>query len=140
MLREAVEWALTPAPGPARQLGYLAESIALEARWRRCRRAWASHLENSRRAVMDAAASCPRRRLVAILGSGPLLDVPLASLARTFDRVLLVDIVHPWRARGAARRFDNVFLAQADIAGVSAALARDPGRIPAVAPDRKSVV
>lgn len=136
MLREAAEWVLTPADGPARQLGYLAESIALEARWRRCRAAWAAHLEASRRAVMDAAGACPRRRAVAILGSGPLLDVPLATLARDFDRVLLVDIVHPWRARGAARRFPNVFLAQADIAGVAEALTRDPTRRPAIEPPR----
>jgi hypothetical protein len=53
-----------------------------------------------------------------VLGSGPLLDVPLAELASGFERVILVDAVHPLAARWHARRHGNVELLAADVTGV----------------------
>ncbi|MBA9064082.1 hypothetical protein GGQ91_003483 [Methylobacterium fujisawaense] len=50
-----------------------------------------------------------------MLGSGLLDDVPLDDLARLFDRIGLVDAVHPWPARLAARRYPNVALVTAEI-------------------------
>ena len=136
MLREALEWVFTPASPAARQLGYLAETIALEARFRRSTAAWASHLEASRRAIAEAAEGAPGAGIVLILGSGPLLDVPLGLLARRFERVILADIVHPWRARGPARRLHNVHLMEMDATGMADALAQrrkgDPPPTPSV--------
>ena len=123
MLREAFEWVFTPASPVARRLGYLKETIALEARFRRNRTAWAEHLEASRRAIADAADAATGKDTALILGSGPLLDVPLGLLARRFDRVILADIVHPWRARGPARRLRNVHLMELDATGLAEALA-----------------
>lgn len=134
MLREALEWLLTPASPAARRLGYLQEAIALEARFRRNKAAWAPHLEASRRAVVDASEAAEGSRLALVLGSGPLLDVPLGHLLRRFDRVVLVDILHPWRARGIARRTRGLFLLEADLSGIADAIAANPGSIPPVAP------
>lgn len=134
MLREALEWLLTPTNPAARKLGYLHEAIALEARFRRNKSAWAPHLEASRRAVADASEAAQGRDLALILGSGPLLDVPLGHLLRRFDRVILVDIVHPWRARGVARRMRGLFLMEADLSGIADAVAADAKTIPAIAP------
>jgi hypothetical protein len=118
MIAEALAWLATPAPAFARRLGYLAESIAIQARHRRCRAAWAGHVAASRAAILDAVARTSGRGTVAVLGSGAHLDLPLAELAAAFRRVLLVDLVHPWAARRAARRFPNVILVTDDVTGV----------------------
>lgn len=117
MIAEALEWLVTPCPLYVRRLGALSESIAISARHRRCRDAWAPHLEQSRAMIREAIARTPRRRTALVLGSGALLDVPLVDLASTFQRVVLVDLVHPWRARIAARRFSNVTRITDDVTG-----------------------
>lgn len=115
MLAEALAWLLTPASWQARRDGYLAESIAISARERRCRGAWSAHLRASRCALIESARSASRHRIAVVLGSGALLDVPLEELSRLFREVWLVDMVHPWRARRQARRFANVRLVEHDV-------------------------
>lgn len=122
MLREWVESLLTPTPAHGRTLGYLHEIIAIGARHRRCRDAWAAHLANSRRTVIEAIGRARGRRTVLVLGSGRLLDVPLAELAAAFARVVLADAVHPLAARWQARRHGNVELMPADVTGALEAL------------------
>lgn len=118
MIAEALAWLLTPCPAYVRRLGLLAESVAIGARHRRCRAAWAPHLAATRAAVVDAIGRLPRRRTALVLGSGALLDLPLAELAGAFRRVVLVDVVHPWRARLASRGFANVSRITDDVTGV----------------------
>jgi hypothetical protein len=122
VIREAVEWLVTPCPRPWRDLGYLSENIAIAARHRRCRSAWAEHLHRSRAAIMEAARHARGRRTAIVLGSGPLLDVPLAGLAGVFQSVILVDALHPLTARWQARRHANVGLVAADLTGALDAL------------------
>lgn len=120
------EWALSlvnPAPLRLRRLGYVRQSGRLHARSRRCRAAWAPHLTRARGVIIAAAEATARRGSVVVLGSGLLDDVPLKALADLFDRVSLVDAVHPWPARLTARRHRNVALVTAEI---SAGLG-DPG-------------
>lgn len=115
MLAEALAWLLTPTSATARRMGHLAESIAIAARHRRCRAAWAPHLAASHRALLDSAQRAPSHRRALVLGSGHLLDVPLAELAMLFEEVWLVDIVQPWSSRHQARRYDNVRLIERDL-------------------------
>ncbi len=122
MILEALESLVTPCPAYLRRLGYGAELIAIGARYRRCRRAWADHLAHSRRAIEVAIERAPSRRTAVVLGSGRLLDVPLEVLARSFTRVVLVDAVQPLSARWRARRYQNVELRSADVSGVLARL------------------
>ena len=113
-----VEWALSlanPAPLRLRRLGYVRQSGLLHARSRRCRTAWAPHLDRARTVVTLAAAATRGRGLAIVLGSGLLDDVPLDALAGTFARVRLVDAVHPWPSRLEARRHANVALVTAEI-------------------------
>lgn len=131
MLAETLAWLFTPTSPTARRMGHLAESIAIAARHRRCHAAWAPHLAASRAALLDSARTAPGRRTALILGSGPLLDIPLAELAALFESVWLVDIVHPWPSRRQARRHANVRLIEHDL---TESLDRLPG-IPA-APTR----
>ncbi|MCJ2133221.1 hypothetical protein MKK69_03925 [Methylobacterium sp. J-026] len=122
-----VAWALAqfnPAPLRLRRLGYVRQSGLLHARSRRCRAAWTPHLEHARGVVAAAAAATPRRGLAVVIGSGLLDDVPLDRLATLFERVSLVDAVHPWPARLAVRRHAHVSLVTAEIgAGLAGDLA-----------------
>lgn len=92
MLRELLTHLLTPFPAPARRLGYLHEQIAIRARHRRHRQGWAPHLAACRGMIADAVGLCPRREVVAVVGAGVCLDVPVAELAASFRRVLLLDV------------------------------------------------
>ncbi|SDH68559.1 hypothetical protein [Roseospirillum parvum] len=122
MLAEALGWLLTPAPWWARRRGLVGEQMALLARHRRCRAAWAPHLAACRAFLAEAASNGATDggtggSTVAVLGSGALLDVPLDPLAAAYGRVLLVDAVHPWRARWrAARHRGRVRLIHHDLA------------------------
>lgn len=127
MLAELWAYLTTPCSPAARRLGYLRESIALAARRRRCRVAWQNHLDNSRRALLAAGDACRQRRTALIFGSGHLFDVPLAELAGRFRQVLLVDVLHPQRAKRQARAFANVALLEHDLTECADAMLHAPG-------------
>lgn len=98
MFAEALAYALTPAPAWARRAGLLHQSVALAARYRRCRKAWDEHYAHCQAWVERAAAEAEPGGVV-VFGSGPGHDLPLARLLARFQHVLLVDAIHPWRVR-----------------------------------------
>lgn len=122
MLRELLESWLTPSGRHARRLGYVSEGVGIEARHRRCRAAWAGHLEASRAAILSALQGMDGEAggVAAVLGSGALLDVPLEALSARFRAVHLIDLFHPWPARRQARHFANVRLWDLDLLGIAA--------------------
>lgn len=137
MLGEWLTSLATPFPRQARRLGYLHEQIAIRARERRLRGAWAGHLASARREMAAAAAGCPGRGLAVVVGAGVCLDVPIAELASAFARVVLVDVgfldrtAHPrverlaWDATGCLRSWHD--RPEADEQDLLAAAAADPG-------------
>lgn len=108
MIVEAFVRATQSAGTYARASGVAAEQAAIVGRYLRCRRAWRSHLENCRAFVRAACEVTYRRQRAVVLGSGPLLDIPLAALASSFREVILVDAVHPLHTRVLAWRLGNV--------------------------------
>ena len=98
---------------------FIRSSVSLWSRAGRCRHAWAAHEMRSQNAVLDAMADLRQRRTAVVLGSGLLRDVPIAALAKAFDTVLLVDLVHLASVRFwlRARRFRNVRLIERDLSG-----------------------
>ncbi|TPV93199.1 MAG: hypothetical protein B7733_21780 [Myxococcales bacterium FL481] len=130
MLAEVWQYLTTPCPSHARRTGHLHETIALEARAKRCRRAWRDHVRACHATILDAVATCDRRRHVMVLGSGPLTDLPIDRLMERFDRIDLVDIVHPLRI---VRRFSGdrrVRLHRLDLSGTLAPLVQSNRRAP----------
>jgi len=115
MILEWLEALTTPCPRTWRRMGYLREAIAIRHRQRRCRDAWALHLEHSRQFVREHAADSGGGRKALLLGAGLVYDLPIDDLSRAFDQVLLVDLVHLRPARRAARRFANVQLVSRDL-------------------------
>ena len=118
MIVEALAHFFERATAHARKAGYVHEQIALLARHRRQRRAWAPHLARTRDFIERMARTTAGGQVV-VLGSGALLDIPVAALAQRFGDVVLVDVFHPRIARRTARRFTNVRLHTCDLLGAS---------------------
>lgn len=128
MLVEIAEWLLTPASLDVRRLGYLTAAISLRARAARCRGDWAAHEAQCHAIVAVAVEGLASRRTCIVLGSGLMRDVPLPLLARSFERVVLVDIVHLWPIRLKALAHRNVELVSLDLTGsTDLLLKRAPG-------------
>ncbi len=118
MILELLEYLMTSCSKTARSMGFLSSSLQVRARYRRCRQAWAPHIQQTRHVILEAADRCRRHRKAVVLGAGLLHDIPLKELSGLFNEVVLVDIVHPWLSRLTARRFRNVTQLSADITGV----------------------
>ena len=101
----------------ARRAGYVSDQLGIRTRFLREKGNWQSHLDNTRRFIVDAAANTANHRSVAVLGSGWLYDVPLDELSQMFDSVTLVDIVHPESVKLKAGKLPNVNLVNADLTG-----------------------
>lgn len=124
MIRELFESWTTPATPEARKLGYLYESIAYRARFRRCEKSWKGHLENCHRAILSACESLARTETLLIMGSGPLYEIPMEELKERFSRVILVDLVQPLEVRRRWGQRADVLLMEQDLLGLCGALTR----------------
>lgn len=118
MLRESLEYLLTPCPRHIRALGYLSESVALGARYRRQSRVWTPHVAACRRFILDAADRVPADGRLLVAGAGRLIELPLHELSGRFAETVLADVVHPLPVRLAAWRVPGVRLWSLDVAGV----------------------
>ena len=116
MLAESVIYLLSYRRTPAAFRRHLVEAIGLWARGKRQAHAWAPHLERTRAVIEAAMQVVPRRRTVAVLGAGPLFDVPVEALAEEFHRVLLIDIAHLWPAHRRIAPLRNVETIWRDLA------------------------
>jgi hypothetical protein len=56
---------------------------------------WQEHIRNSHRRILQAADLTTEKRVATVLGSGVAIEIPLAELARRFDRLILVDLDGP---------------------------------------------
>ncbi len=101
---------------------FVRSSVSLWSRAGRCRAAWRAHEMHSQKAMLDAMADLKQRRTAVVLGSGLLRDVPIEELAKTFDTVVLVDLVHLASVRLwlKTRRLGNVRLIERDLSGYDA--------------------
>ncbi len=122
MLNELFHYYTSPCPKIYRRLGYLSGLIAIQARYKRVAEQWRPHLENSRKLILQAASEVSQRNKVVVLGSGLLIDVPLQELAKQFDSVILIDIVHLIRVRSFCRKLDNIVMLEHDITGLAEAV------------------
>ncbi len=77
MICEFLRYVTTFAPERTRKFGYLKRLIALEFRAKRCATVWAPHQRTTSEFIIKAAGLCEHHRIVAVVGSGLLLEVPL---------------------------------------------------------------
>ena len=98
---------------------HVPEALGYWWRGEKRRKAWAPHMSNARGLIDTGIDDLTMRRTVVVLGSGPLFDIPLESLARNFARVVLIDRVHPASITPRLRRYDNVEIRHRDLAVAS---------------------
>ncbi len=77
---------------------------------------WDSHLEHCRKFI-NRALEHFKPECVTVLGSGWLLDLPLAEMLERTGKVYLVDIIHPPQVLKQAGELENVILVEQDISG-----------------------
>jgi hypothetical protein len=56
---------------------------------------WRSHVEHSHRRILEAADLARDKSIATVLGCGAATEIPLAELARRFERLILVDLDGP---------------------------------------------
>lgn len=122
MLAEWLTHLTTPCDKTFKSMGYLGELIAIKYRHKRCRQAWQPHLEACKAFITEASNQTEKTGSAVVLGSGQLLDIPLAPLARRFDQVYLVDVCHLASSRRQVREFSNIHFIETDISGTVEAL------------------
>jgi len=125
MLAELALYAASYRRTPPAFRPYLGEAVALWSRGTRQARAWAPHLANARGLIDTTIDDFTCRRTVVVLGSGPLFEIPLESLARTFGRVVLVDRAHLASVAARTGRYANVRLDWRDLSPEEDAAALD---------------
>ena len=117
MLAEFVKYLTTPASRYARELGYLKESIAFEARAQRHWKMWESHFQNSQDLITQQSEKIRKNRSIWILGSGSLYETPWKFLAGEGYRLKLVDVYHPPRIKKLVKSFSNIQYLEMDVTG-----------------------
>lgn len=96
-------------------MGYLSESIAMEARHQRCYLQWQSHYTQCQKSILKAVNLCQKTRQILIFGAGSLLDIPLEQISQRFERVVLIDLFFLRSAKRIAQKYGNVELVEYDI-------------------------
>jgi hypothetical protein len=77
---------------------------------------WDSHLEHCRSFILNAV-NLYKPEKVTVLGSGWLLELPLAEMIESISRITLVDIVHPPEVFSQTKSFKNIEMVEADVTG-----------------------
>ncbi|NPA67821.1 MAG: hypothetical protein GXO50_04340 [Chlorobi bacterium] len=78
---------------------------------------WNNHLQNTKKFILENIEN-KSAGLCTVLGSGWCLDVPLNELTDKFEKVILIDLVHPPQIKRKANKFSNLELLTYDISGV----------------------
>jgi hypothetical protein len=77
---------------------------------------WDGHLQKCRSYILEAVEKLHPGK-VTVLGSGWLLDLPLAEMSERTGRVILADIIHPPEVAKQIKDLKNVELAEVDVTG-----------------------
>jgi len=77
---------------------------------------WDTHLGRCRDFILKAIETV-KPSVITVLGSGWLMELPLAELAEKTEEIVLVDIVHPPEVIEQTKRLENVKLTEDDVSG-----------------------
>jgi len=105
-----------PSARILRKMNYLKDQNGIISRYLREKEQWNEHLTNTRQYI-TGLVRLHKFRVVGILGSGWLLDIPIRELASECEKVYLVDIHHPPQVIHRVNQWSHVQLVRADITG-----------------------
>lgn len=123
MIRELLTY-LTERPSlkEAKSFGHLVESISLLSREKRCKKTWATHRASCKQFIISELKNAIHYDSVLVLGSGPLHEISIEVLSKTFKRVVLVDIVHLKSTKKSVEHLSNVEFVEHEITEIEEAL------------------
>jgi len=100
-----------------RKFGFKHDQEGIINRYLREDGGWNEHLNKTKEFILQASENQPKG-IAVILGSGWLLDVPIEELSESFEKVILIDVVHPRQIIHKVKKLPNVELFQTDITGL----------------------
>jgi hypothetical protein len=77
---------------------------------------WNHHLGKTRAFILESINHC-KPGAVTVLGSGWLLDLPLAEMSERVRDIYLVDVIHPPGVAEQVKKLGNISLMEMDITG-----------------------
>lgn len=77
---------------------------------------WLAHEKHCRDFILKAAGMYHPEKIT-VLGSGWLLELPLAELAETTQHICLIDIIHPPAVKEQVKKLENIELLEMDVSG-----------------------
>ena len=104
-----------------RKFGFKNDQQGILNRYIRESGGWDTHLQNTKDFILQSSKSKNKGSCV-VFGSGWLLDVPIDELSQLFDKILLIDIVHPSQIKHKLRKHKNIEFIEADITGLMEAV------------------
>jgi hypothetical protein len=117
MLHEYLKYITAKASKHARDLGYLKESIAFEARANRTNALWEDHFRRCHEEVIVRTEDLDPGSTIWIFGSGSLYETPWRQLISKTYFLKLVDIYHPPHVKSIAKSNPRMELIESDISG-----------------------
>jgi len=79
-------------------------------------RGWDSHLARCRDFILKAI-ELVKPSVITVLGSGWLMELPLAEMAERTGKIVLIDIVHPPEVAEQTKKLQNVEVSEEDVSG-----------------------
>jgi hypothetical protein len=106
-----------------KDFGFYSDQAGILRRYNREKYAWENHLNQTKSYILSCASGANKGRC-AILGSGWLLDVPVAELADLFHEVWLFDIHHPKSTQAKLSHLRKIKRVECDISGFASEIYR----------------
>jgi hypothetical protein len=98
------------------RMGFYDYQQGLVYRYLRQGKGWIGHEQHCRDYILRAVEKTVPEKIT-VLGSGWLLDLPVAELAERGKEINLIDIIHPPEVKEQIRNLQNVKLVEDDISG-----------------------
>lgn len=117
MIKEFIDYIITPSSDVATQFGYLKEVIAIKARFARNKYSWQTHLQSCHELIVDFCNLHPNAKTISILGSGHLHEIPIEKLLESMQKIYLYDLVFPRAVRNLAAKSQKIQLVEKDLSG-----------------------
>jgi len=99
-----------------RKFGFGSDHAGIISRYLNEEKNWFEHLNNTKRIILENTHE-KNKNICMIIGSGWCLDVPAEELSKMFNKVFLVDIIHPRQVVHKMKKFPNVEFLTLDISG-----------------------
>ncbi len=111
---EFIEYLRTRSGKVAREWGYAYQNVSLKFRSKRCSAAWQGHLGQCHMLVRQELQRV-KPKTIMVIGSGLLLEIPIAELLAKAEKIYLVDLVHDRNIRALAKRHPQIELVEKDV-------------------------